>query len=108
MLRHASFGVYYAHQPGRLGVTDCCWTAAVASTEVWSFEAGMFSFELTRCVLLSSLQDELTMDNISRSGLVNMCRYMGLTPFGSDNFLRFQLRNKLRAVTQVRLPVQAA
>lgn len=64
--------------------------------------------ELTRYVLLSSPQDELTMDNISRSGLVNMCRYMGLTPFGSDNFLRFQLRNKLRAITQVKLPVKAA
>ncbi|CAN0452988.1 unnamed protein product, partial [Scytosiphon promiscuus] len=40
------------------------------------------------------------MDNISRSGLVNMCRYMGLPPFGNDNFLRFQLRSKLRAITQ--------
>ncbi|CAM9092745.1 unnamed protein product [Laminaria digitata] len=45
-------------------------------------------------------KDELTMDNISRSGLVNMCRYMGLPPFGNDNFLRFQLRSKLRAITQ--------
>lgn len=51
--------------------------------------------------MLLSLQDELTMDNISRSGLVNMCRYMGLPPFGNDNFLRFQLRSKLRAITQV-------
>lgn len=43
------------------------------------------------------------MDNISRSGLVNMCRYMGLPPFGNDNFLRFQLRSKLRAITQVHM-----
>lgn len=48
-------------------------------------------------------KDELTMDNISRSGLANMCRYMGLPPFGNDNFLRFQLRSKLRAITQVRM-----
>lgn len=48
-------------------------------------------------------QDELTMDNISRSGLVNMCRYMGLPPFGNDNFLRYCLRSKLRAITQARL-----
>ena len=41
------------------------------------------------------------MDNISRSGLVNMCRYMGVSPFGSDNFLRYSLRSKLRAITQV-------
>ncbi|CAN0315929.1 unnamed protein product, partial [Ectocarpus sp. 12 AP-2014] len=45
-------------------------------------------------------KDELTMDNISRSGLVNMCRYMGLPPFGNDNFLRYCLRSKLRAITQ--------
>ncbi|CBJ30050.1 conserved unknown protein [Ectocarpus siliculosus] len=40
------------------------------------------------------------MDNISRSGLVNMCRYMGVPPFGNDNFLRYCLRSKLRAITQ--------
>ncbi|CAM9669822.1 unnamed protein product, partial [Ectocarpus sp. 12 AP-2014] len=45
-------------------------------------------------------KDELTMDNISRSGLVNMCRYMGVPPFGNDNFLRYFLRSKLRAITQ--------
>lgn len=50
---------------------------------------------------LFTLQDELTLDNISRSGLVNMCRYMGLPGYGTDNFLRFQLRSKLRAITQV-------
>ena len=53
-------------------------------------------------VSLTSPQDELTMDNISRSGLVNMCRYMGLPPFGNDNFLRYCLRSKLRAITQAR------
>ncbi|RKP11761.1 LETM1-like protein-domain-containing protein, partial [Piptocephalis cylindrospora] len=44
--------------------------------------------------------DELTLDNLSRSQLVSMCRYMGIRVFGPDNFLRFQLRNrvdKLRA-----------
>ncbi|CAN0324783.1 unnamed protein product, partial [Discosporangium mesarthrocarpum] len=46
------------------------------------------------------VQDELTLDNISRASLVNMCRYMGLPPFGSDNFLRFQLRSTLRAIKQ--------
>ncbi|CAM9287275.1 unnamed protein product [Scytosiphon promiscuus] len=45
-------------------------------------------------------KDELTMDNISRSGLVNMCRYMGVPPFGNDNFLRYCLRSKLRTITQ--------
>lgn len=53
-------------------------------------------------LLAGFAQDELTMDNISRSGLVNMCRYMGVPPFGNDNFLRYCLRSKLRAITQVR------
>ncbi|CAB1105642.1 unnamed protein product [Ectocarpus sp. CCAP 1310/34] len=51
-------------------------------------------------LLVGFAQDELTMDNISRSGLVNMCRYMGVPPFGNDNFLRYCLRSKLRAITQ--------
>ena len=40
--------------------------------------------------------DELMLDNISRPQLVGMCRFMGLQPYGNDNFLRFQLRNKIR------------
>ena len=46
--------------------------------------------------IASLFRDELMLDNISRPQLVGMCRYMGLQPFGSDNFLRFQLRNKIR------------
>ena len=41
-------------------------------------------------------KDELTLDNMSRPQLAGMCVYMGLRPYGSDNFLRFQLRAKLR------------
>lgn len=40
--------------------------------------------------------DELMLDNISRPQLVAMCRYMGVQHYGNDNFLRFQLRNKVR------------
>uniref|UniRef100_A0A453CBC6 Mitochondrial proton/calcium exchanger protein n=1 Tax=Aegilops tauschii subsp. strangulata TaxID=200361 RepID=A0A453CBC6_AEGTS len=42
--------------------------------------------------------DELTLDNINRSRLVNMCKYMGIQPFGTDNYLRFMLRKKLRDI----------
>ncbi|EQC25204.1 hypothetical protein SDRG_16927 [Saprolegnia diclina VS20] len=42
--------------------------------------------------------DEVTLDNISRPQLVGMCRYMGVNPYGNDNFLRFQLRMKIRAL----------
>ena len=44
--------------------------------------------------------DELMLDNISRPQLVGMCRFMALQPYGNDNFLRFQLRNKIRQLKQ--------
>ena len=42
--------------------------------------------------------DDLTLDNIGRSQLVNLCKYMGLVSFGTDTFLRWQLRNKVRGI----------
>lgn len=39
--------------------------------------------------------DELTLDNISRPRLVSMCKYMGISPFGTDAYLRFMLRKRL-------------
>ncbi|MED6212132.1 hypothetical protein PIB30_080328 [Stylosanthes scabra] len=42
--------------------------------------------------------DELTLDNISRPRLVNMCKYMGISPFGTDAYLRFMLRKRLREI----------
>lgn len=47
-------------------------------------------------------QDELTLDNIARPQLTSLCEYMGLPPYGSDNFLRFQIRNKIRRLREVR------
>lgn len=40
--------------------------------------------------------DELTLDNISRPRLVNMCKYMGISPFGTDAYLRYMLRKRLQ------------
>ncbi|XP_044466664.1 mitochondrial proton/calcium exchanger protein-like [Mangifera indica] len=40
--------------------------------------------------------DELTLDNINRPRLVNMCKYMGISPFGTDAYLRFMLRKRLQ------------
>jgi LETM1 and EF-hand domain-containing protein 1, mitochondrial len=37
-------------------------------------------------------KDELTLDNISRSQLITMCQFMGLTHYGTDTFLRYQVR----------------
>jgi LETM1 and EF-hand domain-containing protein 1 len=42
--------------------------------------------------------DELTLDNISRPRLVNMCKYMGISPFGTDAYLRYMLRKRLRSI----------
>lgn len=40
--------------------------------------------------------DELTLDNVSRPRLVNMCKYMGIQPYGTDTYLRFMLRKRLQ------------
>ncbi|KNA22102.1 hypothetical protein SOVF_036940 [Spinacia oleracea] len=42
--------------------------------------------------------DELTLDNISRPRLVNMCKYMGISPFGTDAYLRYMLRRTLKRI----------
>jgi LETM1 and EF-hand domain-containing protein 1 len=39
--------------------------------------------------------DDLTLENLSRPQLVSMCRYMNLNAFGTDNFLRHTIRNRL-------------
>eukprot|EP00554_Chaetoceros_debilis_P006561 CAMPEP_0194073736 /NCGR_PEP_ID=MMETSP0149-20130528/1033_1 /TAXON_ID=122233 /ORGANISM="Chaetoceros debilis, Strain MM31A-1" /LENGTH=917 /DNA_ID=CAMNT_0038753779 /DNA_START=273 /DNA_END=3026 /DNA_ORIENTATION=+ len=45
-------------------------------------------------------QDELTLDNMHRMQLINMCKYMALPPYGNDNLLRFQLRHKIRTLLE--------
>ncbi|KAG0230122.1 hypothetical protein BGW42_001147 [Actinomortierella wolfii] len=52
--------------------------------------------ELLRVARL--FHDELTLDNLSRPQLVSMCRYMSINAFGTDNFLRFQIRNKMNSI----------
>ncbi|KAI9322196.1 LETM1-like protein-domain-containing protein [Dichotomocladium elegans] len=43
-------------------------------------------------------EDELTLDNLSRPQLVSTCKYMNINSFGTDNFLRFQIRNRMRQI----------
>ncbi|KAL7751592.1 LETM1 domain-containing protein ylh47 [Sorochytrium milnesiophthora] len=43
-----------------------------------------------------NFEDELTLENLSRPQLVSMSKYMGIKAFGTDNFLRFQIRTKMR------------
>ncbi|XP_058737496.1 uncharacterized protein LOC131609724 isoform X2 [Vicia villosa] len=42
--------------------------------------------------------DEFTLDNISRPRLVNMCKYMGISPYGTDAYLRYMLRKRLQEI----------
>ena len=43
-------------------------------------------------------KDDLTLDNLSRPQLVAICRYMNMTSFGTDNFLRYQIRVRMRQI----------
>lgn len=45
-------------------------------------------------------QDDLTLDNMPRMQLINMCKYMAIPPYGSDSFLRFQLRHRIRLLKE--------
>lgn len=51
--------------------------------------------------------DELTLDNISRPRLVNMCKYMGISPYGTDAYLRYMLRKRLRWIKNDDKMIQA-
>ena len=48
----------------------------------------------------SFFKDDLTLDNMGRMQLTSMCTYMSISPYGSDSFLRFQLRYKIRQLKQ--------
>uniref|UniRef100_A0A7N0TC01 Mitochondrial proton/calcium exchanger protein n=1 Tax=Kalanchoe fedtschenkoi TaxID=63787 RepID=A0A7N0TC01_KALFE len=51
--------------------------------------------------------DELTLDNISRPRLVNMCKYMGISPYGTDAYLRYMLRKRLQWIKNDDKMIQA-
>ena len=42
--------------------------------------------------------DEITLDSVDRVQLVNMAKFVNISPYGTDTFLRFQLRAKLRDI----------
>ncbi|KAJ2704599.1 LETM1 domain-containing protein ylh47 [Coemansia sp. IMI 203386] len=43
-------------------------------------------------------EDELTLDNLTRPQLVSICRFMGVNAFGTDNYLRYQITNRMRYI----------
>lgn len=42
--------------------------------------------------------DEITLDSVDRVQLVNLARFVAIPPYGTDTFLRYQLRAALRAI----------
>ncbi|KAH8923138.1 LETM1-domain-containing protein [Atractiella rhizophila] len=40
-------------------------------------------------------ENDLTLDNLSRPQLVSICRYMNINAFGTDNFLRYTIRQRM-------------
>ncbi|KAL0287578.1 UNVERIFIED_CONTAM: Mitochondrial proton/calcium exchanger protein [Sesamum angustifolium] len=51
--------------------------------------------------------DELTLDNISRPRLMTMCKYMGISPYGTDAYLRYMLRKRLKKIKDDDKMIQA-
>ncbi|TKY89086.1 hypothetical protein EX895_001617 [Sporisorium graminicola] len=45
-------------------------------------------------------ENDLTLDNLTRPQLVSVCRYMQIHAFGTDNYLRYQIRHKLNRIRQ--------
>ncbi len=55
----------------------------------------------------SLFNDELTLDNLERLQLVTLCQFVGITPFGTDAFLRSRLRQHLAQVKRDDLDIKA-
>jgi len=56
-----------------------------------------------RATTVAPRQDDLTLDNMSRTQLVTMCTFMNIQPYGADAFIRFKLRSHIRDL-QARRP----
>jgi len=48
--------------------------------------------------LAKLFKDQVTLENMPRAQLVQLCKYMGISAFGSDTVLRIQLRMRVRAI----------
>ena len=62
-----------------------CWvTLAMSDLQVRAGEP-VSQYEIVKFAQL--FNDELTLDNLERIHLVNLCRFVGIQPFGTDAFL---------------------
>ena len=62
--------------------------------KVRSGDATVTNDDITRFAKLFG--DEFTLDHISRGQLTNMCKFVGLSPYGTDSYLRRTLKEKLK------------
>jgi hypothetical protein len=77
--------------------------AAGAEEVIEFFEKAKYGEPLSNNTVIRMarlFKDELTLENISRPQLVNMCQFMKLNFYGSDSFLRFQLRTKINQIKE--------
>uniref|UniRef100_A0A146KQC4 Mitochondrial proton/calcium exchanger protein n=2 Tax=Lygus hesperus TaxID=30085 RepID=A0A146KQC4_LYGHE len=51
-------------------------------------------------------EDEITLDSLPRPQLMALCRVLDMNPIGTTNFLRFQLRMKLRSLAADDMMIQ--
>ncbi|KAL8154617.1 hypothetical protein AgCh_000105 [Apium graveolens] len=63
-----------------------------------SFRSGGHDSEDKILCLAALFSNRITLDNIGRRRLVNMCKYMGITAYGTDEYLRFLLRERLKSI----------
>ncbi|KAJ2746325.1 LETM1 domain-containing protein ylh47 [Coemansia sp. BCRC 34301] len=64
--------------------------------KIRSSDAKVSTSDLVRVAHI--FEDELTLDNLSRPQLVSICRFMGVSSFGTDNYLRYQVTNRMRYI----------
>lgn len=48
--------------------------------------------------LAKRLSDVITLENLPRAQLSSICRYMSIKAFGTDSFLRYQIRSRMAAI----------
>src|SRR5438874_1943711 len=68
------------------------------STKVRSTGEQASTEDLLRIAKL--FKDDFMLDNLSRPQLVSMCRYMNINAFGTDNFLRYQISNRMAVIKE--------
>ncbi|OMH79576.1 LETM1 domain-containing protein mdm28, mitochondrial [Zancudomyces culisetae] len=48
--------------------------------------------------LVKLLENNLTLDNLSRPQLISICRYLGIKSFGTDNYLKHQIQKRMQYI----------